>query len=71
MIFIFVFRIRLTVLGFGKLRLPVRTTRVYTQTGLLRIYARIYTNFTYKMRMRIYAIFENVRIAHIYFYFFE
>ena len=53
-----------------KLRLPIRSTRVYTQTGFLRIYARIYTNFTYKMCMRIYAILGNVRIAYIFFQFF-
>ena len=52
------------------LRLPIRSTRVYTQTAFLRIYARIYTNFTYKMRMRIYAILGNVRIAYIFFQFF-
>ena len=41
-----------------------------TQTGFLRIYARVYTNFTYKIRMRIiYAILENVRIAYIFFIF--
>ena len=37
------------------------------QTGFFRIYAHIYTNFTCNMRMRIYAILENVRIAYIYF----
>ena len=48
----------------------MRSKRVYTQTGFLRIYARIYTNFTYKMRIRIYAILVNVRIAYILFKFF-
>ena len=46
--------------------LPIRSTRVYTQTGFLRIC----TNFTYKMRMRTYAILGNVRIAYIFFQFF-
>lgn len=44
-------------------RLPIRSIRAY---GFLRIY----TNFTYKMRMRRYAILENVHVAYIFFHFF-